>query len=218
MKRISACFIFTLALTFSVQASFLVGVGTDKKRDYSKNPVISKRDFFRLLENFEKQFTPLALTYGDKLHVLGGWNDPTADMAMSRRWGNDAQILVYRGMAHRKELSKKGLLLILCHELGHLYGGTPHTTMGKSVEGQADYWATNICLPQVLPNDDHMIAINEVAHFLANNWDEPIPNEQTPDLTIVDETLKVHPAPQCRFDTYLAGLRKQPRPRCWFAN
>lgn len=213
MKLLSLLIVFT----FSVQAHYL-RLEVDKKREYSKNPVIQKRDFFRLLKKFQNQFTPLALTYGDTLNVMGGWNDPTADMAFSRRWGNDAQILVYRGMAHRKELGQKGLMLILCHELGHLYGGTPSSSMGNSVEGQADYWATNICLTQVLPKEDHLFAINEVAHFLANNWDVKIPSEETPDTTIVDETLQVHPHPQCRFDTYLAGLRMQPRPRCWFAN
>jgi len=40
---------------------------------------------------------------------------------------------------------------------------------------------------------------------------------QTPDPTVVDETLTSYPSTtQCRVDTYLAGTLNKDRPACWF--
>ncbi len=41
-------------------------------------------------------------------------------------------------------------LLILCHELGHAYGGSPYLILkNTSAEGQADYYATHVCFDLV---------------------------------------------------------------------
>ncbi len=45
------------------------------------------------------------------------------------------------------------------------------------------------------------------------------PQYETPDTTVVDEVEleeTFYPSPQCRLDTMMAGILKQPRPACWF--
>jgi hypothetical protein len=169
-------------------------------------------------------FQHLASSNEEELQVLGGWVDRRADMAFARRWEN-AQVLIYKGMAHRRELNVDALILIICHELGHLYGGAPYSNYDNklSLEGQSDYFATNRCLEVALRewNQENVeerifMAMLDVGKFLANNRGITHPEFNTPDETIVDETNRSHPSPQCRLDTYLAGHEARPRPNCWF--
>lgn len=173
----------------------------------------------------KSEFQYLAILKNESLLIYGDWIDSTADMALARRWDDSAQVLVYRGMAHRREIDEDALMLIICHEIGHLYGGTPykHEYSKISVEGQADYFSTKFCLPQALKSwadedvEERVLkAILNVGNFLANNWQVPLPRFDTPDSRVVDETNLKHPHPQCRLDTYVAGLESLQRPRCWF--
>ncbi len=172
----------------------------------------------------EDEFQYLAKKEGEKLIIYGGWQDSRADMAFARRW-DDAEVLIYRGMAHRVEVDADALILIICHELGHLYGGAPYKDIDnrRSPEGQADYFATHQCLKKALekwsPKDIAARlnkAVLNIGLFLANNRGIEAPTQQTPDLGEVVQTNMKHPSPQCRLDTYYAGLRNEPRPACWY--
>lgn len=47
--------------------------------------------------------------------------------------------------------------------------------------------------------------------------DEPVPNYETPDTTIVKKTQTSYPdTVQCRVDSYLNGELNKARPRCWY--
>lgn len=62
-------------------------------------------------------------------------------------------VYLFGGLARDQEMTKEGLALIICHELGHGFGGGPYKKDNRdfiSVEGQADYYATSECLPRVL--------------------------------------------------------------------
>lgn len=205
--------------SFSTLASNKISSGRT-----TKNPIIKKRVFFSVLGMMEDEFQYLAIEKKEKLVVYGGWQDSRADMAFARRWEN-AEVLIYRGMAHRKEINIDALILIVCHELGHLYGGFPYKDQHNqtSPEGQADYFATKVCLKRALKryspeNLDERVhrAILNVGLFLANNRDIDPPSQETPDEHQVLRTNMRHPSPQCRLDTYFAGLSHNPRPACWF--
>ncbi len=224
MKKFLSIASLCLGLAFNTQASFLHF--ESKRPRTTKEPVISKRQFFRILGQMQEEFLDYPAARDEELIIYGGWIDSTADHALARRW-ETAQVLIYRGMAHRTEIDRDALALIVCHEIGHLYGGYPYKNIRDdiSAEGQADYFATNLCLKRALKIFDSsniekraIKAINSVAAFLANNWSHPHPSLETPDQTIVDQTYLEHPTPQCRFDTYHAGLNSQSRPRCWFQN
>ena len=51
-----------------------------------------------------------------------------------------------------KEASSISFASIVCHELGHILGGSPKQTMPgvewSSTEGQSDFWAAKSCLPE----------------------------------------------------------------------
>ena len=187
-------------------------------------PVISKTIFKKTIQAMEDRFQYLAIARNENLITYAGWIDPTADHATARRWDN-AQVLIFRGMAHRLEIDQDALALIICHEIGHLYGGRPLKREHDYIaaEGQADYFAAKYCLRDALtmisPDqvEKRMInAIYGVGAFLANNWGHDLPEITTPDLSQVSETYLEHPTPQCRFDTFMAGLSDRPRPKCWY--
>ena len=62
------------------------------------------------------------------------------------------RIVVRAGVLSEPVLSADGLALLLCHELGHHYGGYPFQRSDglTSAEGSADYYATRACGPAVL--------------------------------------------------------------------
>ncbi|MAE57772.1 MAG: hypothetical protein CME69_02765 [Halobacteriovorax sp.] len=207
--------------TFTAFASFKL---TNKRDLTTKYPLISKSKFKRIAKTFEKEFMDFSNEKNEDLLVYADWNDPSADMALARRW-ETAQILIFRGLAHRREIDPDALMLILCHELGHLYGGYPLKRESDEIaaEGQADYFATKYCIKRALllidnKNINQRIrnAIHSVGNFLANNWGHQLPSLKTPSTIIQDQTIMDHPTPQCRFDTFFAGLTDQERPRCWF--
>lgn len=71
-------------------------------------------------------------------------------------------IFVFGGYARLNGMTEEGVLWVLCHEIGHGIGGSPHKANREypvSVEAQADYYSTNICLEKVfkqIPAQDIM--------------------------------------------------------------
>jgi hypothetical protein len=59
-------------------------------------------------------------------------------------------IQVDGGMAASASISRDVFELILCHELGHIKGGEPFLEgTAQSVEGQADFYASSVCLKRL---------------------------------------------------------------------
>lgn len=144
-------------------------------------------------------------------------------------------------------MNQAGYAIVACHEIGHILGGEPRQkTMlsnWSSVEGQADYFATNECLWEFLKIRPEKIKdIEPMCHEYFSKKDELIFCSQAilgikaiaeyfnsslavddqvsldnKDLSIVSQTLQKYPSPQCRIDTLLSGLFDQPKPSCWFA-
>jgi len=198
-------------------------------------------------------------------------------------------LIVSGGMARGEGLNLGGFVTIVCHELGHL--------KFQYTEGEADYYATNICLPAYIEkfinvkehitdervanfcqsldslSFDYCILIssmfNNAAEFnrlfcvekvknldpsevlkklnsnkstkqkhqscLLTSQDYPkiqrgsiesiiIQTQQklnfklsfnNKDQRRVTKEYKSHNSPQCRIDTFIAGLLGQAKPRCW---
>lgn len=197
---------------------------------------LPRKTFDRIIKLFETTFSPLSEATGRKLEIMTDYDAEWAQ-AFARRWETD-QVIVYGGVASLNKGTEDTLALILCHETGHLFGGEPvsdnHNRL--SVEGQADYWATSVCFPDIISSLSNRVPSKEsltycggevscartidasvilTAHF-ADNRGLPHPAIHTPDETIVDILNFTHPSPQCRLDTLIAGLKSSPRPQCWF--
>src|SRR4051812_30887126 len=61
------------------------------------------------------------------------------------------------GLATRPSVTEDVLILIGCHEIGHLMGGEPLKSPGYiiSAEGQADYYATLKCARKYFQDEDN---------------------------------------------------------------
>lgn len=183
---------------------------------------LPKKTFLEVIRIVREEFQYLAAMNGRKFEILSDYNEDWAQ-AFARRWETD-QIIVYGGASGFKGASVDSFALLLCHETGHLYGGIPfgddHNKL--SLEGQADYWSAS-CFKRILPklperSGNRLVeAALVLTRFYADNNSLPHPRLETPDEEVVSVTLKIHPAPQCRLDTILAGEKEASRPRCWFA-
>ena len=133
-------------------------------------------------------------------------------------------IIVNKGLLSHHLMTKPMLDMFLCHEMGHLSGGDPKIIRrnGKeswsSVEGQADYFATSVCM-EALGYDESEILSQSILFSQMISQIKGVsvsPQVDTPDRTVVTRIVQGHPTPQCRLDTLIAGLKKDQRPRCWY--
>lgn len=93
---------------------------------------------------------------GKKLIINLEWENERVNAHCTLDDYDNPVINILGGMIRHPEMTRDGLLLILCHELGHYMGGEPKKFRGRStlkswasVEGQADYFATSSCLPLI---------------------------------------------------------------------
>ncbi|MDC0980249.1 hypothetical protein OAQ84_00790 [Bdellovibrionales bacterium] len=56
---------------------------------------------------------------------------------------------VYRGYANLKGVTRDGVALVICHELGHAFAQGPRKIDGFPMEGEADFYATSSCIRRV---------------------------------------------------------------------
>lgn len=88
------------------------------------------------------------------------WDDPTVNASAGQPRKGAWEVTFYRGLATRMEFSDEGpaldgdgFMVVICHEIGHHFGGYPFIHhWGRApltVEGNADYFATAKCLRRI---------------------------------------------------------------------
>ncbi len=113
-----------------------------------------------VIETFKSKMQPIVTKRLNKeLKIELDWENPKVNASATRDDDNNPIISLYGGMTRHTELTKDGLLGILCHEIGHHLGGAPKKKRGNSnkrswssAEGQADYFAGTKCLPLFFNN------------------------------------------------------------------
>jgi hypothetical protein len=175
------------------------------------------------------------------------WTDGTvnANVSRSKKYGGVVTINMYGGLARHPLINESGFAIVLCHELGHAYGGAPFVYIPTelSAEGQADYVATEACYRRVfalvpelqveeesyepfieeqcgedLACKNGLVGSKGLAELLAElmGKKEKVSFE-TPDPYVTPRTMLSYPrTAQCRLDSYFLGMMKMPRPPCWF--
>src|SRR5690606_4595293 len=95
---------------------------------------------------------------GKKLIINLDWADKNINAYASLDMEDNPIINITGGMLTHPEMTSDAIGLIICHELGHFYGGSPKKLRGRSTkrswssaEGQADYFATAHCMKKLLP-------------------------------------------------------------------
>lgn len=135
---------------------------------------LSRQQFRKILDATQAVYQPIFQSLGlGKFYVVDRWFDDTVNacasigLPCSQVPGEDGQpkklvggfnpavtdptarfIEMYGGLARHPFMSSEGLMLVICHEIGHHLGGAPrygNNSSPMSVEGQADYFATAKC-------------------------------------------------------------------------
>lgn len=124
-------------------------LGQYDKADAPSN--MDKATFMAIIEAAKKVYDPIAKQNNEKLTINARWDDGTVNANCRRGWGN-VTINMYGGLARRPEVTPDGFALVLCHELGHAYGGAPYIQewTKMSAEGQADYYGAKDCMKAIV--------------------------------------------------------------------
>lgn len=155
-------------------------------------------------------------------------------------WSSDnkPKIVITNAVLRNELITTDVLALLICHELGHFYADSPKQRRGNtqklswsSAEGQADYYASSICMKKIindLPkyevnNDiksklsfpsncksDHCYRILTASMNLTKmfakikHWNYELSLTRK-DFSTAYTTIYNHPNPQCRLDTLVMG-------------
>jgi hypothetical protein len=131
------------------------------------------------------------------------WSSPSIN-AQAWRFGNQGYVRIYGGLARQLNLTTNGLALVLAHETGHHLGGPPYDPAlpWLSWQGQADYWAAAVGMPNVFGARASQMTRRGAAELrcLFQSCADMVMDDE-PDLT-----------PECRYEIFLAAARGLPMP------
>lgn len=142
--------ILTTALVlFSMKASATILPPNDLWRFdnvHSLTSNISEAQFNNISDTIIAVYQPMARSHGANLSVAKNWTDSTVN-AYADESGNNWNVNMFGGLARRDEMTPDGFALVVCHELGHHFGGYFFYSDSDwaAAEGQADYFATQVC-------------------------------------------------------------------------
>lgn len=204
----------------------------------SVNPVDPKKT----KEQFDLIINRVTSLYADTIKELGAnltkdvdWEGSDVN-AFAQQIKNEWILYFYGALYRNKHVTDDSMALTVCHELGHLIGGAPYIAGTKmSVEGQADFWGTSVCLKKYFTEFPETVEIKDgtakqkcdarypvdptekntcyrsanaamaMATFLSSMARTTKPDFDKRNPDIMKTTKQLHPEAQCRLDTYLAG-------------
>lgn len=121
---------------------------------------MTAKQFRKILDASEAVYQPIFKELGLRFYVENRWHDDEVNACASigspcSKFGESTAatkdfryIEIYGGLGRHPEMSPEGLLLVICHEIGHHLAGYPRygeNTEVMSTEGQSDYFATAKC-------------------------------------------------------------------------
>ena len=113
---------------------------------------ISEQEFNTIVNEAVEMYKPLAAIHGAELKSNNLWTDSTVNASAQQDNNNKTWILnMYGGLARRPEVTPDGFAMVVCHELGHHFGGFPFygNADWAASEGQSDYFATHACARKI---------------------------------------------------------------------
>jgi len=112
---------------------------------------MTEQEFNQVIDQVSAALEPSVRLHGGNLQVARQWKDSTVN-ASSMQFGKSWKVNMYGGLARRPEITKDGFTVVMCHEMGHHLGGYPYSNPfagWAASEGQADYFATDVCARKV---------------------------------------------------------------------
>lgn len=122
---------------------------------------VNRDDGDLILDRLEELYSTSQL----ELKIIRHYDNPITYATAQKISEQYYRIDLHGGYFTSPLMNSDALLLIACHEIGHLFGGSPYKESpefdeGASVEGQADYFATNSCMKSYFKNFDHYNQLN----------------------------------------------------------
>lgn len=96
-----------------------------------------------LLVNESESYDPWEIEFNHGSYV--GFLDDLNDPAVFRH-----QVAVFGSLARKPYFGKGGFSFVACHEMGHGFSEGPKKQEGSAVEGEADYYATAVCIERLI--------------------------------------------------------------------
>lgn len=236
MKLIPLCLFAVLMSGLNAHASFPVNSQKIPVSDHKKARGLTEDVFVQWIEVFKKMMGPvIKKRYSKELIVHGHWGDEGVKAWATRDMQDNAVINITGGLARHSLMTREAFTLLLCHELGHQFGGAPKKFRGRSelrswssAEGQADYYAVTRCFPHFVKNGvfknnkEHSSVVHKVCLtdqctdiveaglnvaqlFYDVTSTGKAPSLERKDSRKVSRTIYDHPRPQCRLDTFVSG-------------
>ena len=128
-------------------------IGVNQK---SRMGGLNEVDFNEAISAVENLYAPIVASRRHKLFIKRNWANGEVN-AKAVRDGNIYKLEMFGGLARHHTVTKDGMTLVVCHELGHMIGGMPKNMSQNANEGQADYFATLKCLRKVWVNDNNLL-------------------------------------------------------------
>jgi hypothetical protein len=107
---------------------------------------MNEEEFNSIVDHVIALWQPWAKLHGATLVGEKNWQDGTVN-AYADQKGKTWTVHMFGGLARRPEVTQDGFALVVCHELGHHFGGHYfyESNSWAAAEGQADYFATQVC-------------------------------------------------------------------------
>src|SRR5476649_338081 len=84
---------------------------------------ITQQQFNDICDSIIAIYQPMAKIHGAVLSVNKDWTDSTVNAYAHQDTSTDWQVDMFGGLARREEITLDGFALVVCHELGHHFGG-----------------------------------------------------------------------------------------------
>lgn len=111
---------------------------------------MTQAEFNKIVDDIITIYKPLAKANGGNLSANKNWSDSTVN-ASANQFFSWWSVNMYGGLARRPEVTPDGFAMVVCHEVGHHFGGFPFVggSGWAANEGQSDYFATHACAPML---------------------------------------------------------------------
>lgn len=130
----------------------------------------------RIIEETKLLYASTAMaSFGKPLSIIVEENESIS--AAADHTATELKVILHSGLLKSPRLTADGLRMIICHELGHLFGGAPRShppfewdgpvaSDGMSLmssEGQADYYAGLACFKRLtrISEQEHKVGVDE---------------------------------------------------------
>lgn len=138
-------------------SSFFPGNGP--KLPKGMQSTVTRKDFYSLIDKLQQLYKKDAKERGKHLSISGTWSINVVNAYAVELYPGIMTVRVLGGIAKHPLMTKDGLAMVVCHEVGHHMGGAPKKweRMNKwaADEAQADYFAPLQCLKRLWANDNN---------------------------------------------------------------